>query len=166
MARKTGTSIKMHDHKSTEKTGSCKCLVKQGLDVSLCGDNTLKSEFHYCRDCYSFIRSLYGMKSTKEWPPMRKNHESRYCFDIDEHKTFLINKQWMKKYDAELMSDSAIGFKHPKYRKGGNYPCYVYVFKCKDGMHYIGQTRNLIKNPISRIKVYNSKRSVFFSWTI
>ena len=156
MARKTGTSIDIIDHISIEEDGSCKCMEKDGAHVTLCGQPTRKSGFHYCPDCYSIIASEFGAKSTKEWPPMRENDESRYCYDYRTENIFLIPNSWMEKYDAKKADGSAIEIKYRKFQRGGNYPCWVYVLKCKDGMHYIGQTKHL-KRRIHRHKTNPGK---------
>lgn len=133
----------MIDHISTEENGSCKGMEKNGNKVSLCGQKTRKSAFHYCPDCFSIIASEFGRKATKEWPPKRDNKESRYCYDYRRENIFLIPMSWMDLYDAKQADGSAIEIKYRKFQSGGNFPCWVYVLKCKDGMHYVGQTKHL-----------------------
>ena len=132
--------------KADEDAGFCKLLDKDGKDVSLCGEKTRKREFHYCPDCYAVIAETFSVESTKVWPPERDGSESRYCYDYQTENCFLIPSHWMEQYGPKKSSGGGIidvRFRPHHSKKGGNYPCYVYVIRLKDNTIYVGQTKDL-----------------------
>ncbi len=139
--------VNFEDEISEEEDGICKALEKEGNTVSLCGEKTRNRTFHYCSDCYSVIASEFGRNATKVWPPKREGFNSRYCYDYKTENIFLIPKTWMELYSPPRQSSdgSSIDVKYRKHhsKKGGNYPCWVYVIRLKDNMIYVGQTRDL-----------------------
>ena len=139
-------SLTFYDHKSDEEPGQCRLLDKDGKEIALCEEKLRNRKHYYCRNCYHVIASEFGVKATKEWPPKRDGSESRYCYDHRTENLFLVPKKWMEIYDNTSSNDgAAIEIKYRKHhsKKGGNYPCYVYVIRLQDGMIYIGQTKDI-----------------------
>ena len=138
--------LEFFNHKSDEEPGVCKLLDKDGKEISLCEMKPGNRKHHYCRDCYHVIASEHGVEGTLEWPPLRDGAESRFCYDHRTENLFLIPSTWMERYDdTSNSSGGAIEIKYRKHhsKKGGDYPCYVYVIRLKDNMIYVGQTKDI-----------------------
>jgi len=145
--------------KTDEENGSCKLLIKNGSDVSLCLVKTIKPEFHYCPRCYEEIKYQFSLEETKVWPPeiyrlkgpsdgreSRYPHESRYCYDIKTEDCFLMdNISWHLSYGLQERGIFLPGIKRFKSKHQGNYACWVYLIRMKDDVIYVGETKNLEK---------------------
>jgi len=155
--QRKGSTLNFFHFNTDEKTGICKLLEKCGKDISLCGVKTRKPEFHYCFDCYQMIKTLFGLEETKVWPPERAGNESRYCYDYDRENCFLIPHKWMKEYEhirepqvaisSEFKSKNMgtyidIEVERFQSKKGGLYPCYVYLFRMKNNVIYVGECKD------------------------
>jgi predicted GIY-YIG superfamily endonuclease len=151
MAGKRKSSSLNFIHLNTdEKAGLCKLLEKEGDDVSLCLAKTKKPGFHYCFDCYEMIKFLFGLEETKAWPPERDGNESRYCYDYKTENCFLIPSTWVQNYTKSNHTTKStpmsggIDVKTQPFRskKGGNYPCYVYLLRMEDNVIYVGEAKD------------------------
>ena len=148
--QRKGSALNFSDFNTDEKAGFCKLLEKDGDDVSLCLTKTKKSEFHYCLDCYEMTKYLFGLEETKVWPPKRDGNESRYCYDYKTENCFLIPSTWVQNYTKSNHTTKStpmsggIDVKTQPFqsKKGGNYPCYVYLFKMKDNVIYVGEAKD------------------------
>ena len=143
---KSQSALNFSNAITDEDLGFCKLLEKDGKDISLCGEKTRKRDFHYCRDCYSIIAEIFDIKATKTWPPKNDGSESRYCYDYKTENCFLIPSHWMEQYDVQQSDGSAaidVKYRPHHSKKGGDYPCYVYVIRLKDNTIYVGQTKDL-----------------------
>ena len=149
VGQRKSSSLNFIHFNTDEKSGFCKLLKKDGKQLTLCLVKTKKAAFHYCYDCYEMIKHLFGLEETKVWPPERNGNESRYCYDYDSENCFLIPSTWVQNYtksDHTIKSTSmsgGIGVKTRPFqsKKGGlDYRCYVYVFRMKDNVIYVGET--------------------------